>query len=194
MTGEAAQTSASLISGRIARAHQQVLRLTEELSEPMLRWQAGPRAPAIRFHVWHLARWADRVQASLPTLTPELGRRLGAAEEIWAAQSLATRWGLTPGQLGGSDTGMGLDDDASAALPLPSREELLAYARQAFATTDQRLTGIQAADLVAPCTDLYGNTNMVGDVLLSHLGHVNRHLGMIEALRGVQGMAGTATW
>jgi DinB superfamily len=189
-----AQTSASLISARITRAHEQVLRLTDDLPEAALRWQGGPRAPAIRFHLWHLARWADKVQASLPTLTPELGRRLASAEEIWAAHALATRWGLTPGRLGASDTGMGLDDEASAALPLPGRDELLAYARRVFATTDQRLTAIEAADLVAPCTDLYGNTNMVGDVLLSHLGHVNRHLGMIEALRGVQGMSGTATW
>ena len=189
-----AQTSASLISARTTRAHEQVLRLTEDLPEAVLRWQAGPRAPAICFHVWHLARWADKVQASLPSLTPELGRRLAVAEEIWVAEALAARWGLTPGQLGGSDTGMGLDDDASAALRLPARDELLAYARRAFATTDQRLAAIDATDLVAPCTDLYGTPNVVGDVLLSHLGHVNRHLGMIVALRGVQGMSGTATW
>ena len=188
------QTSTSLIYARIARAHEQVLRLTENLPEAVLRWQAGPAAPAIRFHLWHLARWADKVQASLPGLTPQLGGRLPSGEEIWAAQSLALRWGLTPGQLGDSETGMGLDDTASAALPLPGRDELLGYARGAFATLDQRLTLIEAADLLAACTDLYGEPNVVGDVLLSHLGHVNRHLGMIEALRGVQGMSGTATW
>ena len=188
------QTIASPIIARIARAHAQVLQLTGDLPERALRWRAGPRAPAIRFHLWHLARWADKVQASLPTLTPELGGRLAAAEEIWAVQALAIRWGLTPGQLGDSDTGMGLDDEASAALPLPDRDELLAYARRAFATTERSLATIEAADLVAPCTDLYGNPNVVGDVLLSHLGHVNRHLGMVEALRGVQGMSGTATW
>jgi uncharacterized damage-inducible protein DinB len=189
-----AETTARLIVARITRAHGQVLDLTADLPEEALRWQAGSHAPAIRFHLWHLARWADTVQANLPGLTPALGRRLGAAEEAWVAEGLAHRWGLTPGQLGGGDTGMGMDDDVSAALPLPDREALLAYTRRAFAATEQRLAALSPADLDAPCTDLYGKVNVVGDVLLSHLTHVNRHLGMIEALRGVQGARGTATW
>ena len=41
-----AETTAHLIIGRIARAHGQVLQLSEALPEPA--WQAGPRAPAIR--------------------------------------------------------------------------------------------------------------------------------------------------
>ena len=40
-----AETTAHLIIGRIARAHGQVLQLSEALREPA--WQAGPRAPAI---------------------------------------------------------------------------------------------------------------------------------------------------
>lgn len=189
-----AETPAHLIAARIAKAHEQVLHLAADLPEEALRWQAGPLAPAIRFHLWHLARWADTVQARLPTLTPPLARRLGATEEIWLSEGLAQRWGLTPGQLGGGDTGMGLDDDASGALPLPDREALLGYTRRAFAVAEQRCAALDPADLDAPCTDLYGNVNVVGDVLLSHLTHVNRHLGMIEALRGVQGARGTASW
>ncbi len=189
-----AKTSARLIAAYIAKAHEQVLQLAADLPEQALRWQAGPPAPAIRFHLWHLARWADTMQARLPGLTPDLAGRLGAAEEVWVAEGLARRWGLTPGRLGGGDTGMGPDDDASGALPLPDREALLAYARRAFAAAEQRLAMLGPADLDAPSTDLYGNANIVGGVLLSHLVHVNRHLGMIEALRGVQGARGTATW
>jgi hypothetical protein len=187
------ETPAHVITARIAKAHEQVLQLVDDLPEDALRWQAGPTAPAIRFHLWHLARWADTVQARLPTLTPARSRQLGATEEIWVTEGLAQRWGLTPGQLGGGDTGMGLDDDASGALPLPDREPLLAYTRQAFAAADQRLAILGPADLDTPCTDLYGNANIVGGVLISHLVHVSRHLGMIEALRGVQGARGTAT-
>ena len=41
--------------------------------------------------------------------------------------------------------------------------------------------------------DLYGDTETIGDVILNHLSHADRHLGMIEALRGVLGERGTAT-
>src|SRR5205823_6603303 len=114
-----------------------------------LRWHVGPHAPAMRFHLWHLARWADKVQSSLTGLTPDLQQRLEPTAELWATESLAARWGLTPGQLGDGDTGMGLDDDLSAALPLPDRDELIAYARLAFAAADQRLAVIGDADLTA---------------------------------------------
>lgn len=187
------ETPERLISGRIAKAHAWLLHATEDLQEDVLRSQAGPRAPSIRFHLWHIARWADKVQASLPTLTPAL-RRLGPAEEIWTVEGLAARWGLTASQLGEGETGMGLDDAVAAALPLPARDALLGYARRAFGAVEERASLLGTADLVAPCTDLYGGANVVGDVLLSHLTHVSRHLGMIEALRGVQGMHGTATW
>ena len=186
-------TIATLLVARIGRAQQQVLRLTEGLPEAALRWQAGAPAPSMRFHLWHLARWADRVQASLPTLTPALQQRLPAADEIWVREGLAMGWGLTAGQLGEGDTGMGLDDDASAALPLPERDALVAYARRAFAATEQGLAAVETSDLLEPCTDLYGRASNVEEVLLTHLGHVNRHLGMIEALRGVYGTTGTAT-
>jgi hypothetical protein len=41
--------------------------------------------------------------------------------------------------------------------------------------------------------DLYGDDTTIGDVILNHLSHADRHLGMIEALRGVLGERGTAT-
>jgi len=187
------KTPESLISGRIPKVHVLLLHVTEDLQEDALRTQAGPRAPSIGFHLWHIARWADKVQASLPTLTPAL-QRLGPAAEVWAVEGLAARWGLTASQLGEGETGMGLDDAVAAALPLPARDALLGYARRAFGAVEERASLLGSEDLVAPCTDLYGSANVVGGVLLSHLTHASRHLGMIEALRGVQGMQGTATW
>jgi hypothetical protein len=37
------------------------------------------------------------------------------------------------------------------------------------------------------------NRAPVGDAILAHLVHDNRHLGEIETLRGLQGLIGTAT-
>ena len=38
-----------------------------------------------------------------------------------------------------------------------------------------------------------GKTAPIDDSLIRHLSHVSRHLGMIEALRGMRGDHGTAT-
>jgi hypothetical protein len=41
--------------------------------------------------------------------------------------------------------------------------------------------------------DLYGDETEIGEAILNHLSHADRHLGMIEAVRGVVGERGTAT-
>jgi hypothetical protein len=41
--------------------------------------------------------------------------------------------------------------------------------------------------------NLLGETAPLEDSLIRHLSHVSRHLGMIEALRGLRGGHGTAT-
>ena len=46
---------------------------------------------------------------------------------------------------------------------------------------------------MTPCTDLYEQKTSIGTVVMSHLTHANRHLGMIEALKGMLGVRGTAT-
>jgi len=43
------------------------------------------------------------------------------------------------------------------------------------------------------CTDLYGRPSILAAVLLGHVTHLSRHLGMMEALKGIQGSRGTAT-
>jgi len=183
----------TLVATRIAQTHALLLTSIQDLSEEQIRWQHGPQAPSIRFHLWHAARWADKVQSALPGLTDDLNRRLGTSTELWESDGLEGRWGLTDHHRGVNDTGMGLDDEASASLPLPGKDVLLAYARRVFEAADRAAAAVDDVQFRAPCTDLYGRENVVGDVLLSHLTHVNRHLGMIEALRGILGTRGTAT-
>ena len=71
------------------------------------------KAPAISFHLWHTARWADALQGRLGSFVPALTRFAGR-EQIWDARGLARAWGLGD-QLGKEATGMGLDDVVSAA-------------------------------------------------------------------------------
>ena len=41
-------------------AHQRLLALVADLTDDQLRWRPGPHAPGIGFHLFHLARWAER--------------------------------------------------------------------------------------------------------------------------------------
>ena len=88
----------------------------------------------------------------------------------------------------------GLDDSASAALPLPDVDQVLDYVSGTFRALEAVLARIDDdAILERPVVDLYGDESTIGDVILNHLSHADRHLGMIEALRGVLGERGTAT-
>lgn len=133
------------------------------------------------------------MQAHLAGATAELTVRLGAAQEIWSVERLAEGWGLVADSLGFGESGMGLDDMASAALPLPDKAALLDYVARAFAAADRAVGAVDNAQFALPCLDLLGRETTVGGAVLNHLLHASRHLGMIEALRGVQGLRGTAT-
>jgi uncharacterized damage-inducible protein DinB len=185
--------TAETVHERIARTNKQLLTLASDLSEEQFERRLNPHAPSVRFHAWHVSRWSDTVQSSLPRLTPDLQRRLGHRPQVWAARGLAAAWGVSGRDLGGELTGMGLGDDEAAALPLPSKDKVLAYTRDAFAAVERALSSVQAADYDMPCRDWAGRDTTVAGALVHHLIHINRHLGMIEALRGVMGLRGTAT-
>jgi len=89
---------------------------------------------------------------------------------------------------------MGLDDDASAALPLPAKDTVVSYAHEAFDAAEHLLRDIDDDELFLPSGDFYDEGEWV---VLDHFGwhvtHASRHLGMIEALKGVLGVEGTAT-
>ena len=88
---------------------------------------------------------------------------------------------------------MGLGDDDAAALPLPARDTLLVYTRKSFAAIEEALRAVDKTQFDAPCKDWAGRDTTVGGAAIHHLIHINRHLGMIEALRGILGDRGTAT-
>ena len=107
-------------------------------------------------------------------------------ERAWPRQGL----GLA-GSLGIEATGSGLDDEASAALPLPAKGEVVGYASDAFDAAEEALSAIRDDELLLPSADF---DNKGGWVLLHqfgwHLIHGSRHLGMIEALKGRAGGPG----
>ncbi len=184
-----------IVEGLVARVefiHGAFLESVEDLDEGSFLTRPGIKAPAVAFHLWHTARWADAFQARLGSFAPELAR-FADRKQIWEARDLASAWGLG-GMLGKEATGMGLDDDASSALPLPGKGEVVSYAGEAFAAAEDVFRGIDDDELLLTSADFYDEG---GWIVLDHFGwhltHASRHLGMIEALKGILGVEGTAT-
>jgi len=177
---------------RIAAVHRWYLEALDDVDEETFTDRPGSNAPSIGFHLWHAARWADAWQARFGTFAPELERFAGRPQ-LWDGRGLAESWGLGA-SLGVEGTGSGLDDDASAALALPAKAEVAAYARDAFSLAEEVFGAIRDDELLIPTAD-FGDEG--GWVVVHHFGwhitHAARHLGMIEALKGVHGLRGTAT-
>ena len=168
-----------------------VIRATDPAN---LHTRPARTAPSIAFHAWHIARWADKYQSTIPEWLGE-EESSGPAAEIWNRDDVVGAWGLAgvdTGDYGG--TGAGLDDDASAALPLPDGPMVLAYMEAAFRAFQDRVRAIDDDDVLdRAIVDLYGEGTTIGDAIADATSHADRHLGMIEALRGVLGDHGTVT-
>jgi uncharacterized damage-inducible protein DinB len=184
---------AAVASYAVKRTHEALLAAVEPLDEATFRASRGLTSPSIAFHLWHIARWADMLQARVAAMTDEMTRRLGPSQEIWTADGLTSAWGLSRDQLGGNESGMGMDEEVSVSMPLPDRTTLLDYVRRVFEAADAAVRAVDDDQLAADGIDLYGRSASVGAAIVSHIAHANRHLGMIEALKGIHGAKGTAT-
>ena len=157
--------------------HERVLTLAEGLTEEQLRARPGHYAPSIAFHVWHLARWAEH-DAEL----------FGGIPQSWRTEGMAAAWGFAPAALGEDETGTEMGDDASEVLVFPDKAALLGYARDALNTLDEVIERLVTEAMTGNDAPLSAVRSLSADVT-----HINRHLGMIEALIGVLGASGTAT-
>ena len=181
--------------------HSNALEAVADLDEDKFRWRP-PRSNSVAFNIWHIARWADHFQSILSTMTPTLRERIGPTPEVWARAGFAAKWGFLESGLGTVQTGMGMDEDASAKLALPPKSELLSYVKDAFELADSAMRMVRDDDLTQPAQleadrvpwlsspTQYGT---VGLWIATGIRHEARHLGMIEALKGAVGLRGTAT-
>jgi hypothetical protein len=182
---------ADRLAGWIAWNHEEIERSIRGAAPDAIHVRVSNTAPSIGFHAWHMGRWVDRNNVAISGwLDPDRPET-----ELWIAHGIADRWGLASVRLGDfGGTGAGLDDDESAALALPPIDDLLEYIVDTFRAFEATLARIDDdAILERTVVDLYGDENTISEVLLNHLSHADRHLGMVEALRGVLGEHGTAT-
>lgn len=183
MDNSNARDAANYTAFCMQEAYRWVREAVVDLSEDQLRWQPNHTTPSIRFHLFHIARWADRLHQLLT----------GAERQVWHAEGVAARWGLEPSDLGFAESGAMVDDEAAMALPLPQRDTLLAYCNRVLAAADEALADVGDEQMSRLATDFQGQPFAIGDGIADQLSHTARHLGMIECLRGVQGLQGTAT-
>lgn len=152
------------------------------LSDAQVVARPGGTLPSIAFHLWHSARWADydcEVCAGVP--------------QVWLSGGYAARWRLPGIEDSDGGTGTGLGDDQAAALELPGTRDLMAYATAAFASLEATVAQLEDGRLALRPNPRESGADSVEALLFMHLTHVNRHLGMVEAIKGLQGMRGTAT-
>lgn len=172
--------------GRLTITHRQLLEAAEHCTDEDLSWRPGTTSPPIAFHLWHCGRFADRWAEAVRAFSK------APASQRWQRENLAERWHF-PKELGNGGTGMELGDEAAALLPFPGHSELATYLRGAFNDLEQALTALDDESVLVPADDLFGTQAPLADSLTRHLTHINRHLGMVEALRGLRGGHDTAT-
>lgn len=188
----------STIVNMYCQTHDRILMLAEKMSDHQLHWRPTGESHSIAFHLWHVARWADYVQAIFPGMTPDLLRQFGARDQLWVRTDLARQWQFSVAQLGYAQTGMTMPDEIARSLPFPAKDALLAYVRATFAAVEEAARAINEDQLAAaeqpqPLTEGIWAEGTVCSAIAQHLIHDNRHLGAIECLYGLQTGSGTAT-
>jgi len=186
--------SASAIAlRRLMRANALLLEIVTGLYDQQAsRWTA-PTAPSAKWHLWHVARWSDIVQSTLFPIANNESDLSSKGSELWIALGIADEWGFEtpmPGKLGG---GTGTGTAESSKLQLPDMIRIVGYARSSFELCEMRFSQIDDGIFESDFYDWDGVRLQVGDATFGHISHINRHLGMIEAIKGVLGLDGSAT-
>ncbi|MDX1417666.1 MAG: DinB family protein [Candidatus Promineifilaceae bacterium] len=181
----------------ISWTQNRMIRETSNLTEAEFCQQPSLAAPPIGWHVWHIARWADMLQASMTD-----------QQEHWEQAELVVKFGLNPTKLGLLQMGsIQSPQEAADVISTMGQERLLEYARSSFDMTDAALKELALADLytpresilridwnATPFTEGKGADVVLVEDLNFHSTHSQRHLGMIEALIGAMlNREGTAT-
>jgi hypothetical protein len=144
-------------------------------------------ANSVGFNLWHVARWDDSLFPGLAQQVPVLASKLASSPQVWTRRGLAKAWGM-PEQLGGGGAGTGLPRDDAQGLRLPEPAAVIAYATEVFEEFSRTLDRLEAPMLALEASP----GRSVGSRVIYYWEHAARHLGMVEALRGVLGESGSA--
>jgi uncharacterized damage-inducible protein DinB len=181
-----------LLVANYALAHERTLKVVADLTHEQFAKPLHPSVHSIGWQLWHIARWDDRFAEILLENLPDLARAHGPARQLWTSESIGERWGFPVGNMGVRDTGTDMKDADAEQLTLPDQLQVIDYARRAFAFADE-VCGSLTDQLILMESPRDPDHESVGQNLMYWLDHVNRHLGMMEAMKGQLGMTGSAT-
>lgn len=190
------------IKNRAYLVHNWLFRAGESVSSEQFSRQFSQDAPPIGWHLWHMARFSDRIQCKL---TQALYSETGI--ELWHQEALATNWHLESDRLGIFETGMGqAHEDAHLTIMQAGQSAILDYASAVFELCNSTISQLSDSDLEKTYFGMLdyaydGSTgrvwacepkeSVIVEDLIFHLTHGSRHAGMMEALRGLLGSSGT---
>jgi hypothetical protein len=168
-------------------AHERLLTAADAMPPEQFTWGAGPSLHSVAWQLWHAARWDDVFAAYFHKALGQDPR-----VQVWEREALADRWSMASGSMGRRDTGTEMADEAAEAMRFPDQKEVVGYARLAFAFAEEAITLVSDDQLLAAAkVDPDGDTKL--DNVLIYLEHLSRHLGIIEAIRGLQYSVGSST-
>ena len=178
---------------RFKDIHSVIVNFADGLTDEQLKWKPAGYSTSIGFHLWHLARESDYLKAAILHYYPGLGLGLDDKGEVWTSENLAQKWGF-PAQAQ-ETVGTGLSDEVAANLPIPPKDELMAYLKNSYTAIEQF---IELLDTHYPSfenidEELQKKIVKIRLNLLVFLTHDCRHLGMMECLKGLQTGFGSAT-
>jgi uncharacterized damage-inducible protein DinB len=171
-----------------------ILKKVSDLSDEQFAWRPHPACNSVAFLLWHMARWEDHMQATIPGMTEELSRRMPPSQQIWERDLISQKWGFAELKLGELELGTGFDRKVSDEPPWPSKQDLLEYARQTFAAVEYALSFIDETQFEELERSQFDNDYMkgtmeqtatVGNAIMEHLLHNVHHLGEIYYLIGL---------
>jgi hypothetical protein len=167
--------------------HERLLKAGEEITPEQFGWSAGPSLHSVAWQLWHAARWDD-------VIASYFHRALGhdPRKQVWGREALAERWSFPSESMGLRDTGTKMSDEAAEELRFPDQKEVISYARLAFAYAEEAIQLIPDDLLLVVAKDDPDGDSRLDNVLI-YLEHLSRHLGMIESIRGLEGLAGSST-
>ena len=190
-------------------AQQKLIEIAESLSEAEFACQPGAAAPPIGWHLFHVARLADRLQANLRSGMGTQNDGQDPPGQFWVDEGVASQWGIAPDSLGYLEAGIGMSVENAVKLAEAGKSNLIPYARLVFEAVDQEVAKITDEMLLMPSYSVIPNFKIsaegvftttgpdevtILDQLMFHSVHSQRHLGMIEALIGALfNRKGTAT-
>ena len=180
-------TPSEIISSRLEKLDGQLLQVVDALTDEEASVWPATTAPSCKWHLWHMARWADYVQSLLSSVVDE------ETPELWEFAGVADEWEFDGVDLGMWGAGSGLGNENGASLPLPGVPKVKAYAKEAFELLESRVGKLDDSTFNAAFADWHDNETNVGDAMVGYIAHANRHLGMLEAISGVLGKDGTVT-